>query len=325
MQWNAQSSIEQKRQEALKQMDHNLAMEQQNDQQQFTSDENAQQRDFTAEQNTADREQKARLADQRQAGANYRTNAGAWQMVPTDDGGYTRFNTATGETAAVPEGISPKGLLGGAMTERQQAQSKYLQSQIQAIDKQLYNSNVPLEGEQKNKLELQRNQLQVQLESMLGMNGGAGGGSLADDVVAMRGNAASTPSAPASSDAGAEQAPQEPTSARGLLQQERQASQQKAQSNEHKRVVNATAKQAADLVESITRQRNGGADSWLAASVNQARNGGAIEPDAESVSRGQQLASELIRLHDDPSTTDFQRNQIMDALRQLRDSGIEVQ
>ncbi|MHB0775435.1 hypothetical protein [Halomonas sp. WWR20] len=334
VQTNAKLELKKRKEASLLELRHKYSMEQQQDQQQFTAGENQADRtfrsdervagqEFTAGQNAADREQKARLADQQQAGANYRTNAGAWQLVPTEDGGYTRFNTATGDTADVPEGISPKGLLNGAMTERQQAQSKYLQNQIQSIDKQLYGTESAGLGEdQRDKLEVQRNQLQVQLEGMLGMGGSATGGSLADDLVGMRGGTAS-PGAAAG--VGGEPAPQEPTSARGLLQQEQQASQQKQMEGEHKRIVNATAKQAEDLVESVTRQRNGGADSWLAASVNQARNGGAIEPDAELLSRGQQLADELIQLHDDPSTSDFQRNQIMDALRSLRESGIAVQ
>lgn len=333
VQTNAKAELKKRKEASLLELRHKYSMEQQNDQQQFSAGQSQKDREFrrgeriagqefTAGQNQADRDQKARLADQQQAGANYRTNAGAWQLVRTDDGGYTRFNTATGDTAPVPEGITPNGLLGGVMTERQQAQSKYLQSQIQAIDKQLYGADSLLGDEQKAELELQRSQLQTQLESMLGMGASDAGGTLIDDLVAMR-NSGGTPAAPDGAEG--EPAPKDPASARGLLQQEQQASQQKAQNREHERVVSDITGRAEDVLDKIEGARVGGYSSPRLQDRFLEQNGGIGKPNGETLAEAQQLAGELIRLHDDPSTTDFQRNQIMDALRQLRDNGVDVQ
>jgi hypothetical protein len=118
MQHNAQSSIEEKRQTALRKLEHGMAMERQDDQQQFsrgerkagqefTSGENATDREFRAGESAADREQRLSLAQMQEAGANSRAAAGRndWEVVPLEGGGYGRYNPRTNqfENANLPD------------------------------------------------------------------------------------------------------------------------------------------------------------------------------------------------------------------------------
>lgn len=315
VQWNAQTSIEQKRQAALNQLDHDMAMERQNDQQKYATRERVAGEDFTAGQNRLDRTQQIRLADQQQAGANYRSQSDGWSLVPTEDGGYVRYNTITGEKAPAPEGISTAGLLNGAMTDRQQAQVDYLQAQIEANADQLYgDGSAMLTPEQKAQLELEGNQLRNQLEGALGM-GSQRGVNLLDQLAAMRGGSTEASQG--------EPTGQRPTTAREKIDAAREedlAQQAKRQTEQR---VESLTEQADTLIETMTPQgRDDGGVLGVSAAMMES---GAYRTDPRFASEAQAVADELMAIHDDPSTSEFQRRQIMETLSRLQDLGAQLQ
>ncbi|MFG6159617.1 hypothetical protein ACGTNG_12495 [Halomonas sp. 1390] len=144
VQHNAQSRIEQKRQEALAEVKHRYRMAQQDDQQQFTRGENQRTRefnrserlegqDFTAGQNQLTREQQRELALLRERGANSRAAMGRndWEVMQANDGSLVRINTRSGDIEPMDAGDMRFG--GESWTERDQAYVESLQSEMESL------------------------------------------------------------------------------------------------------------------------------------------------------------------------------------------------
>lgn len=201
VQTNAKLELQKRKEEALLGVRHKYSMAQQQDQQQFSSrereagqqystEERIAGQQYTSGENALNRSHQTRQTQIQQAGANSRARLGLLQMGRDGEGNIAYYNPATGDLIEPPQGWDP--VSGGTMSDLQKAQAKHLQNQIQAIDKQLYDSSAPLGEDQAEKLEVQRNQLTIQLEGMLDMGGGTDGGSLADDVAGMRGGNSGT-------------------------------------------------------------------------------------------------------------------------------------
>ncbi|WP_043530486.1 hypothetical protein [Litchfieldella xinjiangensis] len=321
VQWTAMSAIEQKRQEALRQLDHTLSMEKQNDQQQFQTQERLGGQEFTSGENRANRQHDTQLTQMRESGADRRTgmqlssadrraNAGGWQLVPTEDGGVVRYNTITGETSEAPQGLLTSAMgNGGKMTDREKARFEMLKDQAETLrNKQA--DGFELTTEEKARL----GQIEADMNGMLGGSAPSLADALEQALAGEGGEAAPDAEDPAPSGA----------DARGLLSQEQRQAEMQQYASEHKRTVDAQLEQAGAVLDSLDSQRSGGARGDLMRGINQARYGGDLEPDAQTLEQGQALADQLMQLHDDPQTSDFQRKQIMDQLRRLRDSGISL-
>ena len=192
MQDNAMSSIEQKRQEALRRLDHDLAMERQSDQQAFaTSEREAGQEYQTGRDETlhgynleelgqrhqydmererySQSQQNARhsssLAASREQGRN------DWQLVQLEGGGYAQWSPSRN---AYRDANLPDGAMMGAgeMTSRQKVQLEELQSQRKLIADRL-NGDVPPDPDTEADLNAQLDTLNARIGRLITPNVGS--------------------------------------------------------------------------------------------------------------------------------------------------------
>ncbi|MCD6006918.1 hypothetical protein [Halomonas sp. IOP_31] len=318
VQTNAKLELKKRKEAALMGLRQKYAMEQQNDQQQFTATENDKGRtfqrgeriagqDFTAAENTADRNLRSNLAAQQEAGANSRSAAGGWTVVPNQDGGYSRFNTVTGETGDVPEGINPSG--GGEITKRQELMFKQLGGQIEQIDKQLNDSNAMLDEATRAQLKVKRNQLAGEQRQIIGMGEQSSGGDLATRL-------ADTLGAP---EEGARQGgqPQDFNTAVQRTQQNRQATEQQQQTEKQQTQIESQIDDVAGQVQSIFGSRPNGLLGQSSKSLGMSS--------ADKQQQGRALLKQMRTLYNDPNTSEFQRRRIAEQLDALAKAGISIE
>lgn len=129
MKENAMSQIKQRHEEAMTKLDHDLAMERQDDSQQFQTDERVAGQEYQTgrdetlqgyEQENANLAHDLKMQQERyrQGQQNARSAAGRqandWQLVPNDDGGYTQYSPSRNESrpANLPEGVNMGGMNG---------------------------------------------------------------------------------------------------------------------------------------------------------------------------------------------------------------------
>lgn len=166
VQTNAKMEIKKRKEAALMGLRQKYTMQQQNDQQQFSTSDRIAGQDFTAQENSANRAQQATLASQREAGANSRSAMAANEIVPTKNGGYGLLNTASGDLVPLPEDVDYQG--SGKLTEREDALARNLQTRIEAIDERVSGRDrYRMSSEQIEQLETERNQYQEQLDGLL--------------------------------------------------------------------------------------------------------------------------------------------------------------
>lgn len=314
----AMLELKKRKQAALAKLDNDLAMKRQDDQQKFTAGENQNdrlfrqseneaQRDFTAGQNSADRTLRTNLATQQEAGANSRNAAGGWTVVPNQDGGYSRYNTITGETGDVPEGINPSGL--GEITKRQELMFKQLGGQIEQIDKQLNDPSAMLDEATRAQLKVKRNQLATQQQDIIGMGGQSGGGDLATRL-------ADTLGAPEEETQQGSQ-PQDFNAAVQQTQQNRQATEQQQQTEKQQAQIDSQIDDVAGQVQSIFGSRPNGLLGQSSKSLGMSS--------ADKQQKGRALLNEMRALYNDPNTSEFQRRRIAEQLDTLANAGISIE
>ncbi|MBH8578801.1 hypothetical protein [Bisbaumannia pacifica] len=146
MQQNAQSRIQERRDKALKQLDHDLAMVRQNDQQQFTTSEREAGEKFTSSENQLGRRHNTALAEMRERGANRRsaaqiaaqnrrTQMGLLQQGLDAEGNTTWVNPVTGEQFNSPPGFRPAS--SGELSDVDNARLETINTEIEAAREQL--------------------------------------------------------------------------------------------------------------------------------------------------------------------------------------------
>jgi len=317
---NAKAEIQKRKQAALIDLRNRYAMQRQDDQQQFqTSEREAQQnyatqeriagQDFTAGQNAADRQQRAALAAQQQAGAQSRTNAGGWTVVPKQGGGYQRFNTITGETGDVPDGVNPSG---GEITKRQELLFKQAGDQIKQIDKRLNDSSAMLNDQQRAELKAQRSQLLSQQQQILGAgNAETSIPGLGEFVSSRVGTTKTTEDSQAP-----DEQPGNFRSAVDRTQQNRQAQQQKQQAEKQADAIDNQIDTIASQVQGVFG-RSGGLLGMNTQSVGMS--------DADKQQKGRELLNQMRTLYNDPNTSEFQRRRIAQQLDTLANAGISIE
>lgn len=328
VQHNAQSRIEQRRQEALADIKHRYRMEQQDDQQQFTRGENQRDREFqrgeriagqefTAGENQADRQLSRWQTGVQQAGADRRATAD-WQLVPLEGGGYGRYNPSTNqyEEANLPEGVRMSGSLNGELSDRDKYQLDGLADRMEAIRTRI--SDEMREPTPEEKAELGR--LQGQYDAMLG-----GGGAQTPLQQLMAGEGGGVDGAETGSqdgDGGGTQASD--TSARGIIA--RQRDQQAGYLEQRDAQAAAeTAKDEADaVIDEIYRERTGGYSSPVMQDQFLEQNGGTAEVSEETIARAQAAADQLLEASRSEHVSEDERRWIADRIMQLQDLGVPI-
>jgi len=318
VQTNARTQIKAQKEAALMDLRNRYAMQRQNDQQQFTAGENQADRQLRRDEGQADRQQRANLAAQQQAGAQSRTNAGGWTVVPKQGGGYQRFNTITGETGDVPEGINPTG---GQITKRQELMFKQYGDQIEQIDKRLNDSSAMLDDQQRAELKAQRNRLESQQQQIIGMQGQQGGGDLASRLA----NQLNLPAdggkpAPQGGQQGSQSSGQNDNfqSAVERTQQNRQAQQAQQQTEQRQARIESQVDDVTAQVQSIFGQDvRKGLLGISSRAVGMS--------DADKQQKGRELLNQMRALYNDPNTSEFQRRRIAEQLDTLANAGISIE
>ncbi|TDX29091.1 hypothetical protein DFO67_108135 [Modicisalibacter xianhensis] len=331
VQWNAQSAIQQKRDAALKQLDHDLAMQRQDDSQQFTAQENQADRtfrrdervagqEFTSGENQLNRQHDTALVNIRESGADRRSNAqitasreaksNDWQLVPLEGGGYAQYSPTRNEyrDANLPEGA--KMTATSDLTERQKYQLDGIADRMKAIRKSA--SDVGRELTTEEKAEMGR--LQGQYQSILG---GGGGQTMLEKLLAGEGGTQAV-----SGDQAGNAATAQPDSVPGIIQRQRQAQQATQEANEAKREANDTRNAADAILDRIEKEKGGGAEGWLSRSVNQARGQGGVSD--ETLAEAQRVAEQLLALDQNPNLSADQKRWIAERIMQLQDAGVPI-
>ena len=327
MQQTAQGQIEEKRKRALMELEQGMAMERQDDQQQFsrgerkagqdfTSGENAADRDFRAGESAADREQRLSLAQMQEAGANSRAAAGRndWELVPLEGGGYGRYNPRTNqfENANLPEGAQ---IGDDDISQRDKLRYGSLSDRAKTLREKQAEGIVPLTPEEKAQL----GQLEAQMEGILG-RGSQGGMTPLERLMAGEGGpqqgAATTGSdVPTGGD--------QPT-VRGLLSQQMNERQNTQEANEARRAADQASDRADAVLERIDRELAGGAiPGRRMANINQARGrGGNVSQ--ETLAEAQEVAEELLSLDNNPTLSGDKKRWIAERLLRLKDAGVPL-
>lgn len=186
MKENAMASIKQRHDEAMRKLDHDMDMERQQDQQEFsTGEREASQeyqlgRDETQQGYTQDNAQLShRLTMQqeryRQGQQNARSAAGRqnndWQLVPTESGEYVQYSPSRNQSrpANLPEGVNMGGMNGGELNDRTKYQLDDLSSRMEAVRKQASDGMRELTPEEK----AQMGRMRAQYDALLGNRGQA--------------------------------------------------------------------------------------------------------------------------------------------------------
>ncbi|GEK48425.1 hypothetical protein HPA02_27080 [Bisbaumannia pacifica] len=323
MQQNAQSRIQQRRDEALRRLDHDLSMARQNDQQQFTAGQNQQDRDFRAEQGGLDRSQQRELAEMRERGANRRTSMqiGArreegrndWQMVRTGDG-MVQYSPSRNEyrPANLPEGAQ---MGGGELSERDRYRLDGIAGQIETIRERASDEMRELTTEEKAEM----GRLQGQYDALLG-----GGGSLTPLERLLAGEGGAQPGGEqGQAPRGGSQNGGQPT-VRGLLSQEMEERRNTQEANEARRAATQASERADAVIDRIEREMAGGASpGGMMADINRARGQGGSVSD-ETMTEAQQVAEELLSLDQNPNLSADRKRWIAERLLRLQDAGVPL-
>nr|WP_299241358.1 hypothetical protein [uncultured Halomonas sp.] len=217
-------------------------------------------------------------------------------------------------------GVSAAGGMQARMGEREKMYLKGLQSELEAIQKRAAEGIEPLSDDDKMRMSEIRSELESRLNPGAGYSGAAPGGD--DDL----GNAVlkALGGKPASDQRLARGLQGAPGSARDrIAQQEQQEGQQQAV-QEQQREVTSTLEEADRVIDRLSRQRAGDATpGGLMAGINEAR-GLTGQADPETLQQGRQVVQRLMRLHDAPDATEWQRKWALDAINQLRDNGVTL-
>lgn len=333
MQFNAQSSIEQKREAALEKLRHGNAMERQDDQQQFTAGENEQDRgfrkeeriagqEFTAGQNQLTREQERQLAVMRESGANSRAAMGRndWKMMTSSDGKPVRVNTRTGviEAMAVPEGID---LSSDSWGDRDQAYIESLQAEMDGLQ-EIAKTGI-LSDEQQSRLQQIPQEMRTYAQGIdadaevlgayEGMQGG--NGNVPPEGIRRPGLL----SGEGGSDSGAQGASGsgEPTDAREVIfQREQQAQAKRAtrEKTEETKRLSSVAKDTANDLKNFRDYANtsmgGGSSEWASR-------------ERSLLDQGRQQMTELMSAYNGTQDEDL-RSLLMESMEELREAGVPL-
>lgn len=325
IQHNAQSSIEEKRQAALRKLEHDLSMERQGDQQrfqrgeriegqEFAAGESQVDREFRAGESAADREQRLQLAQMRESGANSRAAAGRndWQLVPLEGGGYGRYNPRTNqfEEADLPEGAR---LGDEGMSDRDKYRLDMLADQANALRERQAEGIEPLTTEEKAQL----GRIEAQMDAMLG--DGDGGMTPFERLMAGEEGAETGENAPQGD-------PQVDTSSvRGLLSQQLDERRNTQEANEAQRSALQARERADSVLGRIEQEMAGGASpGGLMADINEARGKGG-QASEETLAEAQKVADELLSLDRNPNLSAKQKEWLAERLVRLKEAGVPLE
>lgn len=310
----AMLELNKRKQAALAKLDNDLAMQRQDDSQQFTAGENTKTRDFTTDERNASQDftstENARnrqtTISQNAADRALTLDQGN-QLVPNADGtGYMLYNPYTNTTQNAPAGIDPQSLAGGEMTERDQAQLDVWSTQAEGLRERISNGLATPDDK------IRLGEIEADMQQLLG---GGGGANLIDTLEqTLDGVDPAGGNNPIATNISGQ------PSATGLLNSARQEDKRRAAKQETAARVDNLTGQADNLIEAMTPK---GRDQGGVLGVSSAAlMPGASRTDPQFAVEAQAVANELIKIHDNPGTSDFQRNQIIDALYRLQDLGV---
>lgn len=317
VQTNAKLELKKRKEAALLTLRHRNAMKKQDAQQQFSSDEriasqqyNTDERiageDFTTGQNAADRGLSRWQTSTQQAGANARSQAGGWTVTPNQDGGYTRYNTITGETGDVPDGINPAA---GELNTRQELMFKQSGDQIKEIDKLLNDPDAMLDDARRGELKVKRNQLASEQQQIIGMGGQSSGDDLAarlSDTLGTQGQGGAQDGQPSDFNTAVER-----------TQQNRQATQDQQQTQQRQEQIEGEIDNIDGQVQSVFGSRPNGLLGQSSKSLGMSS--------ADKQRKGRELLNQMRTLYNDPDTSEFQRRRLGDQLDTLASAGIPIE
>lgn len=327
MQFNAQGQIEEKRKKALLTLEQDMAMERQDDQQQFTGQENDKTRtfqreeriggqDFTAGQNQLTRAQERELALLRERGANSRAamSRDDWQMMTSSDGKPVRVNVRDGtiEPMDVPEGIN---LSSESWSDRDQAYIESLQAEMDSLQ-EVAKTGI-LSDEQQARIQQIPQEMRTYAQDID-----------ADSEVLsaygdMRGD--SEQSAPGSGGRGllAQGMEGDGPSVERLVQDERGERARTQELNAVEREATEAQREADRMIEQIRYEQAGNASpGGLMSGINQARGQGGVS--GETLQQAQALAERLTKVGNNENLTRDRRRWISERLLQLEELGVPI-
>lgn len=322
---NAQLSLRQRHEEAMREIEHRYSMERQNDQQQFTAGQNQQDRDFRAEQGGLDRSQQRELAEMRERGANRRTSMqiGArreegrndWQLVRTGDG-MVQYSPSRNEyrSANLPEGAQ---MGGGELSERDRYRLDGIAGQIETIRERASDEMRELTTEEKAAL----GRLQGQYDALLG--GGGGLTPLEQLLAGEDGAELGNEGGQGQASRGGSPNGDQPT-VRGLLNQEMEERRNTQEANEAQRAATQVSERADNLLARIQRERTGGFNSPRLQDRFLSQNGGVAELSQDTLTEAQQVAEELLSLDQNPNLSADRKRWIAERLLRLQDAGVPL-
>ncbi|WP_277810698.1 hypothetical protein [Chromohalobacter canadensis] len=303
VQENARSEIQKRKEQALLDLRNRYAMERQDDQQTFTASQNEQDRSFRAEQSQADRQQRRELAEMQEAGASSRSANGAWTVMPTENGGYTRFNTATGETSSLPEGVDYGAMADGKLGAREELMFKQYGDQIKQIDKALTEDAAMLSDARRGELKAERNRLANQQRQIIGME------TQTPDLVSRLEASLEEPADDTSGQ------PRDFDSALGGVKEQRESEQQARDDEARAEALETEVDQIVNDAQGLFGQRSG----------LLGRNARSLTTsDDEKNQRAQELVARMRELYDDPALSNFQRQRLTRQINQMAEAGAPV-
>lgn len=277
--------------------------------QEFTAEQGRVDREFRAGESAADRAQRLELARMQEDGANSRTQMGLIQQGMTEDGETVMFNPVTGDRYDPPEGVSFGD--GGELSPRAEQQLKELQSRRSMLADQL--DSDMLEPDQAGTLRTRIQEIDAQIDAMLGMEVGASGGNPGSEIADILGLSGETDR---DTSEGAPPPRPRSTAEEDLLSQERER-EARQQSERESRQMEAEVEQALSLAEDLqnfrtyeSSMRMGDSDEW-----DQRRR--------KLTDQGRERMERLMEAYN-ATRSSATRERLMEAMNQLRKGGVPL-